>query len=159
MRRRDEGGENIQPAKVKGMVLGYLEERFGLGRELFSGYELYLASKGRVYLGPASVPPNTPIVTLGLMIARVSGSVKPSTNLLQSFGGRITRNAIELSREQTAAYCEGRDVTLEEGQGESTSDGFVLLKYLGKPLGCGHRAGNAVRNQLPKAKRLSLRFL
>jgi NOL1/NOP2/fmu family ribosome biogenesis protein len=151
--------DNLPPEKVVKMVEGYLGERFGITREDLSGFGMYLASKGRVYLGPEKAIDRPRIVTIGLLIARVSRSVKPSTNLLQLFGRRISRNRISLEREQAVAFARGDDLRCGQGQASSCTDGYVLLSYEGFPLGCGFLQGGAVKNLVPKAKRLGLKYL
>ena len=141
------------------MVLAYLEERFGLGPAHFEGFGLYLASKGRVYLGPRVAISQPRVVTLGLLIARISRAVKPSTNLLQAFGAMVTKNYIELDRIQTISYAKGEDIRLSPESVKSASEGYILLRYSGIPLGCGLLNGQEVKNMLPKAKRLELHFL
>jgi NOL1/NOP2/fmu family ribosome biogenesis protein len=39
------------------------------------------------------------------------------------------------------------------------SDGYVLLVHRDQPLGCGLLRGDSIRNMLPKAKRLELKFI
>src|SRR5512143_126318 len=151
--------DNMPPKKVLGMVGSYLEERFGIGHEDLGGFGLYMASKGRVYLGPEKAIDRPRVVTLGLLIARVSRSVKPSTNLFQLFGRGIRKNFMELDRAQTVAFARGEDVRVESGQSSSCTEGYVLLRYKGFPLGCGFLQGAVVKNLVPKAKRLELKYL
>ncbi len=151
--------EELPPKKVMGLVSGYLDERFGLGPEAFEGYGMYMASKGRVYLGPKALIERPKIVTLGLLIARVGGTVKPTTNLLQLFGKRVTKNRLVLSREQARSFARGEDVRLEAGDEEGCAEGYVLIAYGGTPMGCGFLKGGVVKNMLPKAKRLELKYL
>lgn len=140
-------------------VLASLQERFGFQPSLFLPYGLYMGSKGRVYLGPKTVPPGLRIVTIGLLVARAAGKVvKPTTNLLQVFGGHVTRNMISLEKEQALAYLKGEDVRIP-GAVPGTTDGYVLVKYLGCPLGCALFRADTLKNMLPKAKRLSVRYI
>ncbi len=157
--RRKGTSETISPEGVSEKVLSYFEERFGLGKGAFEGYGLYLASKGRVFLGPKRVPDMPKIATIGLLVARVSGTVKPSTNLLQALGGRITRSAVKLTKEQAAAFAKGTDIRLEAAQSAGVSDGYILLRYEGASLGCGLLQQGLVRNMLPKAKRLEITLI
>jgi len=157
--RRKGTSETISPQDISGKIFEYLEERFGLERDLFKGYRMYLASKGRIYLGPRSFPDMPKIATIGLLIARVNGSVKPSTNLLQVMGHHVKKNDVELTREQAIAYANGQDIKLEPRQLSSLKDGYILLRYLSAPLGCGLLQLGGVKNMLPKAKRLALRFI
>lgn len=138
------------------MVLGYLEDRFGIDRKHFSDFEFYMASKGRVFLGPKSIPGRLKPVSVGILVARMSGSVKPSTNLLQLFGSHASRGIVDLSKEQALRYTRGEDLRLTDNK---TTDGYVLLKYLDFPLGCGMLKNSIIKNMLPKAKRIEAKFL
>lgn len=151
--------DQMPPKKILAIVTEYLETRFGLGAEDLSGYSFYLSSKGRVYLGPKAAIDKPKIVTIGLLAARVSNAVKPSTNLLQVFGRRIQKNFIQLSRAQAVSYARGEDLALSPGQADACTQGYVLLKYGEYPLGCGQLQGRFIKTMLPKAKRLELKFL
>lgn len=151
--------EDIPPQKILKMVTTYLDDRFGISTESLSDFGLYLASKGRVYLGPKRIIEKPKIVTLGIIIARVSRSVKPSTNLLQLFGRQVTKNYIVLSPDQTKSFVKGEDLRLSEEQIGTCTDGYILLRYLEYPLGCGFLQAKTVKNLLPKAKRLELKYI
>ncbi len=157
--RRKGSSETISPQDISGKILGYLEERFGLHPDLFKDYRMYLASKGRIYLGPRSAPDMPKIATIGLLIARVNGSVKPSTNLLQVMGRHVTKNDVELTKEQALIFAKGQDVKLSPAQLIPLRDGYILMRYQTFPMGCGLLQLGNVKNQLPKAKRLDLRFI
>ncbi|MFN7990714.1 MAG: hypothetical protein U0R44_01005 [Candidatus Micrarchaeia archaeon] len=151
--------DQLPPKKVLAMVSGYFEERFGLSPDVFSGHSLYLSSKGRVYLGPKSAIDKPKIVTLGLLAARVGNSVKPTTNILQLFGRKVTKSIIELTREQTISFARGEDLALRPEQADSCPAGYVLLRHAGYPLGCGQLQGRFIKTMLPKAKRLEIKIL
>ena len=138
------------------MVFGYLEDRFGIDRKHFSGFEFYMASKGRVFLGPKSIPGRLKPVSVGILIARMGGSVKPSTTLLQLFGRHASRSIADLPKEQALRYIRGEDLRLTDN---GITDGYILLKYLDFPLGCGMLKKGIVKNMLPKAKRMEAKFL
>jgi NOL1/NOP2/fmu family ribosome biogenesis protein len=140
-------------------ILGYLEERFGIPASMFEGFGFYGASRGRIYLGPKSVLPRPEPVSVGILVARAGGALKPTTNLIQLFGRHATRNVVSLGRENALRYANGDDLTLAPGEKEDTTDGYVILSYLGSPMGCGRLAGDVVSNLLPKGKRLKLKFL
>ncbi len=147
------------PAPSAADVLAYLEQRFGLERTLFSDYGLYAASKGRIYLGPKRLINHPRIATVGLLIARSHGAIKPSTNLLQLFGRQVKKNYVALEKENAAAFIGGADVRLAPGEVGGATDGYVLVRYLDFSLGCGMLQGETVRNMLPKAKRLKVTYL
>jgi NOL1/NOP2/fmu family ribosome biogenesis protein len=138
------------------MVLSYLEERFGIDRRHFSDFEFYMASKGRVFLGPKGIPGRLKPVSVGILVARMSGSVKPSTNLLQLFGRHASRSIVSLPKEQALRYLRGEDLKLTDG---GATEGYILLKYLDFPLGCGMLKKGIVKNMLPKAKRIEAKFI
>jgi NOL1/NOP2/fmu family ribosome biogenesis protein len=158
MRRRGTS-EVISPEGTKEKVFCYLEERFGLARSLFDDYGLYMASKGRIYLGPKRVPDLPKIATIGLLVARVNVTVKPSTNLLQAVGKRVTRSILDVTKEQALIYAKGSDFKADKAAFEGITDGYVLVRYEGAPLGCGLLQKGMVKNMLPKAKRLELKFI
>jgi NOL1/NOP2/fmu family ribosome biogenesis protein len=147
---------------VKGDVLRYLQERFGLDPALFEGHSFYLAPKGRVYLGPSQVPPSLRIVSPGILIARADSGIKPSTNLFQLFGRHATRNVLSVDKEQAKAFANGADLvipeTAETGAGVTT-DGYVLVRYSDYNLGCALLKKGALKNMVPKAKRLELKLI
>ena len=88
------------------------------------------------------------------MVARIHGTVKPSTNLLQMFGKLAKRNFLELSREDAIRFIRGEDLDSKEGD-----DGYVILKHKGIPLGCGLLKEGHIKNMVPKAKRLDVEFI
>jgi len=157
-RHKRQGNEH-PPQEAKAMVLGYLEERFGLSPDEFKGFGLYMASKGRVYLGPERAIGSPRIVCVGVTIARLSGAVKPSTNLIQLFGRQMSRNMVALENKEALSYAKGEDLLLPAERLGHVTPGYVALTYLGIPLGCGLLKDGSIRNMLPKAKRLELRFI
>lgn len=157
-RERREAG-NTDVSSLRGQVLSYLEERFGLPSSLFSGYGLYLGSKGRIYLGPKGVPPGLRIAVIGLTVARADGGMKPTTNLLQAFGKQVTRNTISLEREDALRFLKGEDLAVAGSGAGNATDGYVLVKYLDCPLGCALLKSGMLKNMLPKAKRLDVKYI
>ncbi|MFH0884138.1 MAG: hypothetical protein V1861_00325 [Candidatus Micrarchaeota archaeon] len=157
--RRKGTSEVISPEGTKEKVFGYLEERFGLARSIFDDYGLYMASKGRIYLGPRRVPDLPKIATIGLLIARVNVAVKPSTNLLQAVGRHVSKSIINVTKEQALAYAKGGDFKPEPAAIGGISEGYVLVRFEGAPLGCGLLQKGMVKNMLPKAKRLEIRYI
>lgn len=138
-------------------VLEYLEKRFGMHRPIFEGFTFYLASRGRVFIGPQKVPQLPNIASVGLIAGRISKSIKPSSNLLQIFGKFVTKNFIELDKNKTLEFLKGNDLILTPSEIGNTTDGYVLLKYLNYPIGCGLLKGKKdLKNMLPKAKRLKI---
>ena len=147
------------PLEIKQQVLEYLTQRFGLPASLFDSFEFYAGPTGRVILGPKLIDTKIEADTAGLLIARIGKSVKPSTNLLQLFGGSIGKNVIQLDREKAIKYVRGLDLHLDGDKIGEATGGYVVLKYDRYSLGCGLLQGNQLKNMLPKAKRLELKYL
>jgi NOL1/NOP2/fmu family ribosome biogenesis protein len=147
------------PETDKHATLEYLERRFGLLPELFDDFEFYAGPNGRVILGPQQIDERLSPDTAGLLIARMGKTVKPSTNLLQLFGHHAIRGIVTLNREQTILCIKGVDLEVTEAEIGGTTEGYVLLKHLSFPLGCGLLQGNHIKNMLPRAKRLDVKFL
>jgi NOL1/NOP2/fmu family ribosome biogenesis protein len=143
----------------KRLVLEYLEKRFGIEHHHFNKFEMYAGSKGRIFLGPKTTIYRPTPVSVGLLIARIGRSIKPSTNLLQLFGRYVKKNFVSLTKEQTLQYLRGEDLELSEFEIQKATEGYVLLVYFDFPLGCGLLKGNNIKNMLPKAKRLDVEFL
>ncbi len=141
------------------MVLNYFKERFGIQRQLFNGFSFYSASKGRIYIGPKNLIEKPKPVTGGILIARISRYIKPTTIFLQLFGKDVTKNTIRLNKEHTICYTQGEDLDLTGNEIQDASNGYILVTYLGFSLGCGLLKGNYVKNLIPKPKRLDLEFL
>jgi NOL1/NOP2/fmu family ribosome biogenesis protein len=151
----------IEPCSVndKSLTLEYLERRYGLVPELLADFEFYASANGRVILGPKEIDPCLSPDTAGLLIARIGNTVKPTTNLLQLLGEHITRNFVTLDRDKAALYIKGLDLEVNAAEIGDTVEGYVLLRYLAFPLGCGLLKGTHIKNMLPKARRLDIRFL
>lgn len=143
----------------KDEVLRYFETRFGISPSVFDGYVFYIGGRGRLYLGPMADMNGLKVATTGLTVARSDGGIKPTTNLLQCFGSHVTRNRIELGREDAALFINGSDIRTDLAAIGDVTEGYVLVAYNGVPLGCGLLKQNCIKNMLPKAKRLNLLYL
>ncbi len=156
------------------VVLEYFAERFSIEETLFDGYEFYSGGQGRIYLGPSSVSSISKIVTAGLSIARISSSVKPTTNFFQSFGHMVKKNIIVLGKEKVTKYLRGEDFQIDETERNNSTEGYVMIKYTPGTsfqsggisnstkeyfLGCGLFQNNWIKNVLPKEKRLDIKFI
>lgn len=146
------------PDDTRRRVIEYLNQRFGLDPEILEEYSFWVASKGRVIIGPAEIPKDIRIDTAGILIARVHQNVKPSSNLLQLFGRSMSKAIVELHREDACRFMQGLDLSLPDYSEVDFDDGYVLLQYDGYPLGCGLLKDGKIKNMLPRAKRLELEF-
>ena len=139
------------PSKEKKRMMKYLEERFNIKKELFKDYALYINQNKRVFIGPKSIV-REPVAT-GLQIARIENTIKPSTNFFHMFGDKIKKNVIDIKRSQVKDFVAGEDIPLNK---TDTEEGYVLVKYEKKSLGCGLLKNNLLRSMIPKSKRVPL---
>jgi len=144
----------------KNQIFSYLKERFGLSRKIFDRIEFFERSKGRVFAvskGASDHLNSVKPVTAGLLFARVHGSVKPTSNIIQLFGSKATKNILSLEKEQAKQFIQGFDLDVSDFQG--CTDGYVIVKYNDFPLGVGLLKSSTIKNMLNKAKRINVEIL
>ncbi|HLD57455.1 MAG TPA: hypothetical protein VJA47_04060 [archaeon] len=138
-------------------ILGYLEERFGLDSGLFGGLEFLEESKGRVFITTkdvAKIVGGVRPVTVGLLFCRLGEhSIKLSSNITQLFGNKATKNIVFLSEVEAKKFIEGEDLEIQKTE---ATDGYVIVKHKDYPLGVGLLKEGAIKNMLPKAKRIKI---
>ena len=137
-------------------VLDYVEYRFALSPDLFESYGFYSASNGRIFIGPKDQVVTQSVETIGVLIARIQKSVKPSSDLFQMFGKHITRSVIDINSEQLIGYCQGADIDTVDLCTENIIPGFVMVRYNDIPIGCGLLRESVLENQIPKECRIRL---
>lgn len=129
--------------------LGYLEARFGIPQSRFDGHALFRRGEYINALGneAARISEGFECLDGGIHVARVTGSgaYKPVTRGVQVFGDAATRNVIEVSFVDIKALVEGRRVEAPEYQG------FVLLRFEGKPIGVGLVREGRLESQFPRS--------
>jgi hypothetical protein len=145
----------LDPGRI-GLLREYCLGRFGIGQERLENYKWYIGSKNRVYIGPEELERINP-ESIGICIFRLDRTPKPTTNFLQFFGRYITKNIIEIKRNEAIEYCNGKN--LDPGPESDVDPGFVAVRYKNRFLGCGHWDGNMLKNQIPKSRFCKLRFL
>jgi len=137
----------------------YFEIRFGLNPNCFNQYAFYTGPRGSIFLGQETSFPLDSIDTLGILVARLQKTVKPTTNFFQLFGRLVTINNIVLNKDQTIKYCSGEDMILSTGEIGEATRGFVMVSYDNIPLGCALLIENKLLNQLPNQNRIQLQHL
>ena len=144
---------------MRAELLDYLEQRFGIPRSVFDGFEFFSSSRGRISIGPKTIISKPEPISVGMLAFRTRGALKPTTNLFLLFGRYAIRNVVKLGKSDASAYAQGNDIRLS---GETTGDcteGYVIVSYEGSPMGCGHLKDGLLTNLVPKAKRLRLKYL
>jgi NOL1/NOP2/fmu family ribosome biogenesis protein len=141
--------------------LGYLEERFGIGKDSFSGFSFH-ETPDKIYIMSADIPQNDlnglRIVQTGIVAGRIfdkGGKFKPTTNFLQIFGKFAVKSIVQLSEKEKEDFVRGLDI--ENKTAEGVENGYVIVKFGNDVLGCGIYSEGNIKNQIPKARRLALR--
>jgi NOL1/NOP2/fmu family ribosome biogenesis protein len=150
----------------------YFEERFGVSREDLDGYKI-LKRSGDFWLVSDVDELELEYQTEGVRFLRDTGNfLKPTTYGLQIIEGKISRNLVELDREEFLDLLDGEMVerNLEENADSSEEsacssnpeeccEGYVALVYDGKIFGCGLYKDELVSSRIPKGRGKELRDL
>ena len=139
-----------------------LKERFGLDPKLFQDYDFFINTKNKIFIlnkTSSKLVESYPkrLMNVGILFARKDAVIKPTSNMLQIFGHSARKNIIELNRPRARIYIEGFDIDFREEI--SAVDGYVILRYGNNTLGCGLLKDFALKNVIPKAKRMRLKYL
>lgn len=136
-----------------------IEERFGIPPAVFDGWALVRPQSKKLYLVPEDhAPPARPTPeTVGLPFLRVKMKYpKLTTAAAMQFGRHATRNVIEATAAQAAAYLTRQPFSASaEVLARCTGRGYVLVRHAGWTLGVGFLApgedgGGTVRSMFPK---------
>jgi len=124
--------------------------RFGIPPEVFEDYRL-LRSGRTVWVaarGPAleEAIRSLKVEAAGVPFLRVRGSmVKPTSRALQLFGHLASRNVIDLEDEAATALLSGEEIL----KAFPVEPGYVILRWKGLILGCGHYSPEKLRSLIP----------
>lgn len=136
-----------------------VEERFGIPPSTFDGFALARPKRKKLYLVPVDhTPPARPAPeTIGLPFLRVKMKYPKLTSAAaMQFGRHATRNVIDATADQAAAYLTRRDLTASADRLQRcTGRGYVLVRHAGWTLGVGflmpaENGTGTVRSMLPK---------
>lgn len=126
----------------------YLEERFGVIESDLEKFDLKQKS-GDIWLVSEGLETDLKTETEGFRFLRVTGrGLKPTTYGLQFLGDRISKNVVEVDREELLKLLrreEMIDRDLEE-------EGYVALKYGSRIIGCGMFKDKVVSSRVPKGR-------
>ncbi len=144
-------------------VVAWWQERFAAPPEQLDGYVAYQRGRDTIWLAPREVDPGdlSPIDGVGFPFVRIGGAVwKPTSVAAMKLGTLVTRNAVEVDRASARAFVSGAslDVGVAGVDAKGASRGYVIVRYLGVPLGCGHLLGEEVLCMIPKGRRAELDF-
>ena len=131
-------------------LLNLLKKEYDIEQNIFKNYELY-EKNNKIYLGPKNIIEKA--ISCGIPIYNLK-SKKPSTTFFQSFGMFIKKNIIDLNKEQTIYYIDGKDILIVQNEKK-----YVLVKYKEFSIGCGLIKDNILKNQIPKNKQIKFKYI
>jgi NOL1/NOP2/fmu family ribosome biogenesis protein len=132
-------------------LLDELVKRFGFPPGLFRTWAL-VAHEEDVFITTPEAEEFDRIkpVRKGLRLARIfPHGFKPTTNAMQVFGARATRNTVELTRDQAQSFVSGTAIALAA----QAEDGFVIVRHDGFTLGVGLYRHGQLKSQVPLSRR------
>jgi NOL1/NOP2/fmu family ribosome biogenesis protein len=133
-------------------LFSYLEDRFGISRNVFNGYWVFRKNKSWWLL---SRSPYLRQCT-GLKVSRVGlrafqqvgGYVKPSTRVVQLLAAQVTKGRFEIHELQLHRLLAGETIPFET----TLENGYVILALRDHVLGVGLLIDGKVRSQIPKSQ-------
>jgi NOL1/NOP2/fmu family ribosome biogenesis protein len=129
--------------------LSFLLERFGIPKERFADFELFVRGEYMFALSKpaAEASRDYDCPELGLQIAKLthSGHHKPTSRGMQVFGDAATKNVVEIDAAGIKSLVEGRRLDAPGSQG------FVILRHRGLPIGVGLCREGRLESQFPRS--------
>lgn len=137
-------------SREKKEIYKQLEEQFGVKEEL--PFAIFENNQGKLFLMSNKYDDvetnNININNMGLYFAQ-----REREGLRLSLEGsqiiKATKNILELDKDQSELWMKGDDIPFK-GHG-----GFVIVKLNDDILGCGMLKNDALRNMVPKSRRLN----
>lgn len=130
----------------------YLEERFGIRREELPGFKLEKIS-GDYWLHTEESD-KLEYETKGIRCLRATGrGLKPTTYVLQLLEEEISRNIVEINKEELIDLLDRKEM-IDRKMGE---EGYVALKYEERIIGCGYYMNEKVSSRVPKGRSKELK--
>lgn len=144
----------IMDAREKKELFSKISDAYGISPDIFSDYE-FLEKPERIFIvSRASLSinlRNLSIEGLGLSFARISGSIKLTTNAIQLFGRYATKNILDLDTENALKYLRGLDIS---GLPMKDLYGYVIVRSGKDYIGSGIYKDGYLKNQIPKQRRI-----
>lgn len=152
---RSAAGRTDPDLATRAEVVDWWETRFGIPPTTFDGYTFWEKGAGKVWVLRGDAESPCPIEALGLRCLHTRQEHwKPTTNAIQRFGHRATRNRIHLGGDQAAAFVAGENLDID-WDGEW---GYVIATAdIGgdrQPLGVGLFTYGTLKSQIPKGRRI-----
>lgn len=136
-------------------LLNYLQERFGVGRDVFDGFE-FIQCADSIWVTNADLSYFDALekgASIGLRLARMmDGRFKPASYALMWLQTHIKSSIINVSLDKLAQLLLGQPVKLTA----DLAKGYVAIAFEGNIIGCGFYTGDELRYEMPKGRRAEL---
>ena len=138
-------------------VLDWWEGRFGIEPAVFEAHTFWERGAGKVWAFRGDLPSPVRVQGLGMHVLRTGGEHwKPTTNAVQRFGTRASRNVLVLEPAGAAAFLRGEDLAVDW---DGDWGYLVVARELAggvAPIGVGLYTHGDLRSQVPKGRRREL---
>jgi NOL1/NOP2/fmu family ribosome biogenesis protein len=144
----------VQGRPTREAVLDFWAGRYGVPPETFADHTLWEKGAGKVWVFAGEADDSTEVQALGLTFLRTRQEHwKPTTDAVQRFGRRATRNVVELGPEAAERFLAGESQALEwDGDW-----GYLIAAHeiAGgvEPIGVGLYLHGELRSVVPKGRR------
>jgi len=147
----DSSWPELSNGSEREQLLGYLEDRFGIGKDVFKEYLFFKKRNSWWILKYSNLIMNFSTLKVHMLGIRafqlVSNYIKPTTRFIQMFGHLAKKAFIEIDhRTLNILFEKGR----LEFQMDDITNGYIILMLNRRPIGLGLYINGRIISQLPK---------
>lgn len=148
------GERRVEGRPTREAVLEWWDERFQIAPSTFDGVSFWEKGAGRIWALNHHLTGPISIEALGLPVLRTRQEFwKPTTDGVQRFGHRASRNVVTLSPDEANSFVAGEDVELDwDGDW-----GYLIAAHEvagdGAPIGVGLFTYGSLQSMMPKGRR------
>jgi len=149
---------------VKENIINFFKDRFGIPSEIIENYQFF-ENKENIWMVSSEIVTEEFLKLLRLKKIDFIGikalrktqhfKYKPTTYLVQIIGIYAKKNIIELDKEELKNLLKIGKISVKR---KKIEDGYVILKFKGKVLGCGLYVNGILKHQFPKGRAKALAF-
>ncbi len=149
-----EAKRDVESRPTREAIVDFWADRFGVDPETFAPYTFWERGNGKVWVFADDLETPVDIEALGMSFMRTRQEHwKPTTEAVQRFGARATRNVIHLDDGPAERFLAGEDQQLAwEGDW-----GYLIATHdiagEPEPIGVGLYVHGKLRSQIPKGRR------
>jgi NOL1/NOP2/fmu family ribosome biogenesis protein len=138
-------------------ILEWWDERFGVDASVFETHSFWERGNGKIWAFRGEVASPAELQALGIRLVRTRQEFwKPTLEAVQRFGHHVSKNRLELTREQAEQFVAGED---QEIDWDGDWGYLVVTHELAgeqEPLGVGLFTYGELASMVPKGRRREL---